>query len=121
MDTYASHTDVLHEQQGFAYACGIPGYDAGEHCYCLRTDETTQVCFSVHLLTPIDNANIVQSSWGCFRLTDPPGKQVILNCNKPGIFHPHDVDNIYTEALKPGHVVELAQAPLEVIDMRPRK
>ncbi|KAL5120354.1 hypothetical protein ACEQ8H_001644 [Pleosporales sp. CAS-2024a] len=60
-------------------------------------------------------------SWGCFRLTDPPGKQTILNCSKPGIFHPHDVDNIYTEAVKPGHVVELANAPLEIVDMRPQK
>lgn len=60
-------------------------------------------------------------SWGCFRLTDPPGKQAILNCSRPGIFHPHDVDNIYTEALKPGHVVELTNAPLDIIDMRPKK
>ncbi|CAO2656373.1 Nn.00g051760.m01.CDS01 [Neocucurbitaria sp. VM-36] len=60
-------------------------------------------------------------SWGCYRLTDPPGKQAILNCTKPGIFHPHDVDNIYTEALKPGHVVELTNAPLEIVDMRPKK
>jgi STAM-binding protein len=61
------------------------------------------------------------NSWGCFRLTDPPGKQAILNCTQPGIFHPHSVSNIYTEALKPGHVVELANAPLEVLDMRPKK
>ncbi|KAF2685919.1 STAM binding protein [Lentithecium fluviatile CBS 122367] len=59
--------------------------------------------------------------WGCFRLTDPPGKQTILSCTKPGIFHPHDVDYIYTEALKPGHVVELRNAPLEVVDMRSKK
>ncbi|KAF2444362.1 hypothetical protein P171DRAFT_432413 [Karstenula rhodostoma CBS 690.94] len=60
-------------------------------------------------------------SWGCFRLTDPPGKQAILGCSKPGIFHPHDVDNIYTEALKPGHVVELDNGPLDVVDMRPKR
>ena len=60
-------------------------------------------------------------SWGIFRLTDPPGKQTILNCTQPGIFHPHAVDNIYTEALKPGHVVELEKAPLEVVDMRPKR
>ncbi|KAF1946468.1 hypothetical protein EJ02DRAFT_450558 [Clathrospora elynae] len=60
-------------------------------------------------------------SWGCFRLTDPPGKQAILNCSRPGIFHPHDVDDIYTDARKPGHVVELANAPLEIVDMRPKK
>lgn len=60
-------------------------------------------------------------SWGCFRLTDPPGKQAILNCSRPGIFHPHDVDNIYTEAMKPGHVIELMNAPLEVVDMRSKR
>jgi STAM-binding protein len=31
------------------------------------------------------------------------------------------VENIYTEALKPGHVVELKDAPLEIVDMRPKK
>ncbi|KAF1977205.1 hypothetical protein BU23DRAFT_551122 [Bimuria novae-zelandiae CBS 107.79] len=60
-------------------------------------------------------------SWGCFRLTDPPGKQAILECTQPGIFHPHHVENIYTEALKPGHVVELDNGPLEVVDMRPKR
>lgn len=64
------------------------------------------------------HADLFIRSWGCFRLTDPPGKQAILSCTKPGIFHPHDVDNIYTEALKPGHVVELEDGPLEVVDMR---
>ncbi|KAF2738267.1 STAM binding protein [Polyplosphaeria fusca] len=60
--------------------------------------------------------------FGIFRLTDPPGKQAILNCNQPGIFHPHAADNIYIDALNPGHVVELPQAPLDVVDMRlPRK
>lgn len=65
----------------------------------------------------------VLCSWGIFRLTDPPGKQAILNCTQPGIFHPHHVDNIYTEALRPGHVVELddSATPLEVVDMRPKK
>ncbi|KAF2000336.1 hypothetical protein P154DRAFT_522540 [Amniculicola lignicola CBS 123094] len=60
-------------------------------------------------------------SWGVFRLTDPPGKQAILNCRQPGIFHLHDVDNVYTDAIKPGHVVELPNAPLDVIDMRPKR
>jgi STAM-binding protein len=56
--------------------------------------------------------------WGIYRLTDPPGKKVILNCEKPGIFHPHDVDNVYTDALKPGHVVELKGMEFEVVDLR---
>ncbi len=56
--------------------------------------------------------------WGAYRLTDPPGKKVILNCEKPGIFHPHDVENIYTDAMKPGHVVELKGMEFEVVDLR---
>jgi STAM-binding protein len=56
--------------------------------------------------------------WGIYRLTDPPGKKTILGCQKPGIFHPHDVDNIYTDALRPGHVVEAKGLDFEVVDLR---
>ena len=56
--------------------------------------------------------------WGAYRLTDPPGKKAVLNCEKPGIFHPHEVDNIYTNAMKPGHVVELKGMEFEVVDLR---
>jgi len=56
--------------------------------------------------------------WGVYRLTDPPGKKVILSCEKPGIFHPHDVDNIYTDALRPGHVVEAKGLEFDVVDLR---
>ena len=46
--------------------------------------------------------------WNIFRLTDPPGKMAILECHKPGVFHPHDVEYLYTDANKAkggGHVV----------------
>jgi STAM-binding protein len=56
--------------------------------------------------------------WGIYRLTDPPGKKTILGCQKPGIFHPHDVDNIYTDALRPGHVVEAKGLEFDVVDLR---
>ncbi|KIW76533.1 hypothetical protein Z517_11279 [Fonsecaea pedrosoi CBS 271.37] len=56
--------------------------------------------------------------WGVYRLTDPPGKKTILSCQQPGIFHPHDVDNIYTDALRPGHVVEARGMEFEVVDLR---
>jgi STAM-binding protein len=56
--------------------------------------------------------------WGVYRLTDPPGKKAILSCELPGLFHPHQVDNIYTDALKPGHVVELTGMEFEVVDLR---
>lgn len=56
--------------------------------------------------------------YGVYRLTDPPGKKAILNCQKPGVFHPHEVDNIYTDALRPGHVVEAQDMPFDVVDLR---
>lgn len=56
--------------------------------------------------------------WGVYRLTDPPGKTTILACQKPGIFHPHDVDNVYTDALRPGHVVEAKGLEFELVDLR---
>lgn len=58
-------------------------------------------------------------SWGIFRLTDPPGMKTVLNCQKSGIFHPHDVPNIYTDALRPGHVFELPGLEFHVVDQRP--
>ncbi|KAF2752025.1 hypothetical protein M011DRAFT_394025 [Sporormia fimetaria CBS 119925] len=92
-------------------------------CFMSSRDLHTHVGYQVMMEESIAIvcAPSKEPSWGVFRLTDPPGKQVILNCTQPGIFHPHPVDDIYTEALKPGHVVELANAPLEVVDMRPRK
>lgn len=56
--------------------------------------------------------------FGVYRLTDPPGKMAILQCERPGIFHPHDVDNIYTDAMRPGHVMEIANMDFEVVDLR---
>jgi STAM-binding protein len=57
-------------------------------------------------------------SHGIFRLTDPPGKEAILNCHKTGLFHPHDEGNLYTDALRPGHVSELAGLQFQVVDLR---
>ncbi|TVY21500.1 AMSH-like protease sst2, partial [Lachnellula arida] len=58
-------------------------------------------------------------SWGVFRLTDPPGMQSVLNCRKTGLFHPHDEENVYTDALRPGHVFEAKGLEFEVVDLRP--
>lgn len=58
-------------------------------------------------------------SWGVFRLTDPPGLGSILNCTHTGLFHPHSESNLYTSALRPGHVVETEGMEFKVIDLRP--
>ncbi|KAI6244733.1 AMSH-like protease sst2 [Erysiphe necator] len=58
-------------------------------------------------------------SWGVFRLTDPPGLSSILNCTHTGLFHPHHETNLYTSALRPGHVVETEGMEIKVVDLRP--
>lgn len=57
--------------------------------------------------------------WGIFRLTDPPGVKAVMNCTQPGLFHPHSEPNIYTDALRPGHVHEAKGLDFETVDLRP--
>jgi len=56
--------------------------------------------------------------WGIFRLTDPPGLKAVLNCRQQGLFHPHSESNLYTDALRPGHVIEGPGLKFEVVDLR---
>ncbi|KAG4421278.1 hypothetical protein IFR04_005580 [Cadophora malorum] len=58
-------------------------------------------------------------SWGVFRLTDPPGKQAIAQCRQSSLFHPHSEANIYTDALRPGHVFEADGLEFSIVDLRP--
>lgn len=58
--------------------------------------------------------------WGVFRLTDPPGLKTVLNCTQTGLFHPHSEHNVYTDALRPGHVFEAKGLEFETVDLRPR-
>ncbi|KAL2356207.1 hypothetical protein BJ546DRAFT_948168 [Cryomyces antarcticus] len=60
-----------------------------------------------------------QPSWGIFRLTDPPGMKSVLNCTQTGLFHPHAESNVYTDALRPGHVCEAEGLAFEIVDLRP--
>lgn len=41
--------------------------------------------------------------WGAFRLSDPPGVEIIKRCRQTG-FHPHNEAGVYKSAI-PGHVV----------------
>ncbi|KAJ5594157.1 uncharacterized protein N7459_000365 [Penicillium hispanicum] len=59
--------------------------------------------------------------WGVFRLTDPPGLKTVLNCRQTGLFHPHAEENIYTGALRPGHVFEVNGLEYETVDLRPKE
>ena len=60
-----------------------------------------------------------KGDWGVFRLTDPPGMKTVLNCTQTGLFHPHAQSNIYTDALRPGHVYEAKGLEFDVVDLRP--
>lgn len=64
---------------------------------------------------------ITDGSWGVFRLTDPPGMKSVLGCTKTGLFHPHDETNIYTDALRPGHVYEAEGLRFDIVDLRQMK
>ncbi|KAH6637443.1 hypothetical protein C7974DRAFT_389526 [Boeremia exigua] len=131
LQTSTSDTcETLNEEEIFAYCdaedllvIGWIHTHPTQTCFMSSRDLHTHAGYQVMMpeSVAVVCAPSKQPSWGCFRLTDPPGKQAILACSKPGVFHPHDVDNVYTEALKPGHVVELQDAPLEIVDMRPKK
>ncbi|MCJ1467123.1 hypothetical protein MMC07_005745 [Pseudocyphellaria aurata] len=60
-----------------------------------------------------------KGAWGVFRLTDPPGMKSILSCAQEGLFHPHAESNIYTDALRPGHVFEAKGLEFDIVDLRP--
>ncbi|KAG6336176.1 hypothetical protein ID866_2914 [Astraeus odoratus] len=59
---------------------------------------------------------LLRSSFGIFRLTDPPGLQTILACDAKEAFHPHPDLPIYTDADK-GHV-QMKDLALEIVDLR---
>lgn len=82
---------------------------------------TSQPCCTLELSVSSSHAgNLANRNdrWGIFRLTDPPGLKTILNCTQTGIFHPHTVSNVYTDAQKPGHVWELPGLEFQVVDLR---
>ncbi|KAI4847696.1 JAB1/MPN domain-containing protein [Aureobasidium sp. EXF-8846] len=100
--------------------CGWIHTHPTQTCFLSSRDLHTSVGYQVMLpeSVAIVCAPSKDPDHGIFRLTDPPGKQAILNCNKPGLFHPHDTDNLYTDATRPGHVSELAGLQFQVVDLR---
>ncbi|EZF76134.1 hypothetical protein H105_02447 [Trichophyton soudanense CBS 452.61] len=90
-------------------------------CFMSSRDLHTQSGYQVMLSESIAIvcAPSHEPNWGVFRLTDPPGLKSVLNCTRPGLFHPHDETNIYTDALRPGHVFEAKGLDFETVDLRP--
>ncbi|KAK6363150.1 hypothetical protein TWF730_000597 [Orbilia blumenaviensis] len=57
-------------------------------------------------------------SYGIFRLTDPEGLKTIKNCTNKGLFHPHSSPDVYTDAIRPGHVCEVDKLRFKIHDLR---
>ncbi|EEH38642.1 hypothetical protein PAAG_08369 [Paracoccidioides lutzii Pb01] len=91
-------------------------------CFMSSRDLHTQSGYQVMLAESIAIvcAPSKDPDWGVFRLTDPPGLKCVLACTQPGIFHPHAESNIYTDALRPGHVFEAKGLEFEIVDLRLR-
>ncbi|KAG0229877.1 hypothetical protein B0O80DRAFT_448222 [Mortierella sp. GBAus27b] len=89
--------------------CFMSSVDLHTHCsYQLMLPEAIAiVCAPKH-----------ERDYGVFRLTDPPGLQVITNCREKALFHQHPgEDNIYTDACDQGHV-QLVDMELDIVDLR---
>ncbi|ORZ12891.1 hypothetical protein BCR41DRAFT_355842 [Lobosporangium transversale] len=91
--------------------CFMSSVDLHTHCsYQLMLPEAIAiVCAPKH-----------DKDYGVFRLTDPPGLQIITNCRQKPLFHQHPgEDDIYTDACDQGHV-ELVDLDLDIVDLRKR-
>ncbi|RPA98763.1 Mov34-domain-containing protein [Choiromyces venosus 120613-1] len=89
--------------------CFMSSVDLHTHCsYQLMLPESIAiVCAPRH-----------QPFWGVFRLTDPPGVKTIMACRQSSLFHPHGELNVYTDAMRPGHVCEVREMGFDVVDLR---
>lgn len=89
-------------------------------CFMSSRDLHTQSGYQVMLAESIAIvcAPSKKPDWGVFRLTDPPGLKTVLGCTQKGLFHPHGEMDIYTDALRPGHVFEAKGLEFETVDLR---
>ncbi|KAF8423859.1 hypothetical protein EV426DRAFT_601444 [Tirmania nivea] len=92
------------------YECFMSSVDLHNHCgYQLMLPESIAVVCAPRY----------EPSWGVFRLTDPPGVKTIMTCTQKSLFHPHEAgEELYTDAMRPGHVVVVNEMEFEVIDLR---
>ncbi|KAI8975457.1 hypothetical protein BDF20DRAFT_914385 [Mycotypha africana] len=89
-------------------SCFLSSVDLHTHCsYQLMLPEAIAiVCAPLH-----------RPNFGIFRLTDPPGLDIISNCKRQPAFHPHPDLPIYTGALDGGHC-HILQYDFKVLDLR---
>ena len=109
---YCDNADLL--------VCGWIHTHPSQTCFLSSRDLHTSSGYQVMLPEAIAIVCAPRHSpdWGIFRLTDPPGLPAVLNCHQKGLFHPHAESHLYTDALRPGHVVEGPGLRFEVVDLR---
>uniref|UniRef100_A0A060T5L2 Regulator of free ubiquitin chains 1 n=1 Tax=Blastobotrys adeninivorans TaxID=409370 RepID=A0A060T5L2_BLAAD len=91
-----------------------------QSCFLSSVDLHTQTSYQIMLPEAVAIVCAPQHnpSWGVFRLTDPPGVDVIKKCRQSALFHPHPESNLYKHAHNPGHVVINSTLPFKVEDLR---
>ena len=100
--------------------CGWIHTHPSQSCFLSSRDLHTSSGYQVMLpeAIAIVCAPRQNPDWGIFRLTDPPGLPAVLNCHQKGLFHPHSESDLYTDALRPGHVVEGPGLKFQTVDLR---
>lgn len=100
--------------------CGWIHTHPSQTCFLSSRDVHTSAGYQVMLpeAIAIVCAPRQNPDWGIFRLTDPPGLPAVLDCRQQGLFHPHSEANLYTDALKPGHVIEGPGLKFQTVDLR---
>ncbi|AOW02129.1 hypothetical protein B0I73DRAFT_132965 [Yarrowia lipolytica] len=85
-------------------------------CFMSSVDLHTQNSYQIMLPEAVALVCAPQHdpNFGIFRLSDPPGVDIIKNCNRGG-FHPHTEDNIYNNAR---HAMVKNGLPFKMKDLR---
>lgn len=99
-----------------------------QSCFLSSIDLHTQNSYQIMLneavaLVCSPSPQFENHNFGCFRLTDPPGKPLITSCSLRG-FHPHEEKNLYVTCNRlngensTGHVVFHDGLPFKIHDLR---
>ncbi|RCH97918.1 hypothetical protein CU098_000911, partial [Rhizopus stolonifer] len=90
-------------------SCFLSSLDLHTHCsYQLMLPEAIAIVC----------APSYQPNFGIFRLTDPPGLDIISECKQTPAFHPHPDLPIYTSAQEAGGHIQIADYDFKVLDLR---
>ncbi|ANB11399.1 hypothetical protein AWJ20_4208 [Sugiyamaella lignohabitans] len=89
-------------------------------CFMSSIDLHTQNSYQIMLpeAVAIVCAPSQQPSFGVFRLTDPPGIDIIKKCRQSSTFHPHREPDLYKTAYDPGHLLIRDDLPFKTKDLR---